>query len=269
MLRKSFVFLIILFITHWGYTAPKLLEPNWGAFNATAKATIDHRTWQHLLTRYLHKGPDNVNLFRYDSVTPQDKIALNAYLEYLQSLNIQQYNREQQLAYWINLYNAKIISIVLDYYPVDSITSINLSNNPFEIGPFSTKTLHVLGYPLSLRDINLKILHKFWHDPRIVFTLNAAAIGSPNLSTQAYEGHHIEQLLEDATFNFINSPRAVQINYHRLSISKIFKWYRQDFGNNDAAIIQYLRQYATPKLSQELINTHHIAGSFFDWSLNG
>ena len=158
---------------------------------------------------------------------------------------------------------------MLDHYPIDSFININLSNNPLKIGPVNTQVLTVLGYPLSLKHINLFVLQKYWKDSRILFALNLAAVGSPNLQSVVYQADNVEQMLESNTYAFINSAQGAKVAYYRLSVSKLFIWNKQVFGNNDAGIIQFLQRYAKPALSSQLSKSSYISSSYFNWSLNG
>lgn len=270
--KYTIIFISLLWAV-FGYASKPPLEPNWGACDPHSTATIDHRPWQFLLHKYLVKDTKNnkdVNLFHYALVSSADKKKLHNYLDYLQSLNIQHYNRQEQLAYWINLYNAQTVKLIISHFPADSVTSIGLSHSPFYIGPFSAKTLNVLGYGLSLRDINNRILHKFWHDQRIIFALSMGALGSPNLRQHAYRSDNLERMLDYAAFDFVNSEHGVTVKDHRLSVSKLFIWFKAaDFDSNDAGIIRFIQCYAKPKLYRQLNEISYISDSYFNWGING
>ena len=108
--------------------APKAeLWEVWTAYDPAAETSIDHSAWQRLLTTYVSTGADGVTRVAYGSVTETDRQALSEYLTNLQSLPISRYGRDEQLAYWINLYNALTLNVVLSHYPVERMTTFKVS----------------------------------------------------------------------------------------------------------------------------------------------
>ena len=122
--------------------APKAeLWQHWAA-SAPNKAGIAHQDWNEFLGHYLKPGSDGIARVAYGAVTPADRKALDGYLRKLQDVPIRKFSRPEQRAYWINLYNATTVKIVLDAYPVDSITQINLGGL-FSKGPWKKELLVV------------------------------------------------------------------------------------------------------------------------------
>src|SRR5919106_6221019 len=140
--------------------APKAdLWPRWQKHDPASKQTIDHSPWDTFLRKYLvAPHPSGINRVRYDAVTPEDRTALKGYLQGLQRLPISSHNRNEQKAYWINLYNAFTLELILSRYPVASIQDINISPGWFGRGPWGAKLLSVEGEKLSLDDIEHRIL---------------------------------------------------------------------------------------------------------------
>jgi hypothetical protein len=124
--------------------APKAdLWPRWERHDPASTATVDHSSWDLFLSRYLVSDhPSGINRVRYGEVTAQHKRELQAYIDDLQALAVSELNRDEQMAYWINLYNAVTVEIVLDHYPVSSITKIDLSPGLFSRGPWDAKLLN-------------------------------------------------------------------------------------------------------------------------------
>ena len=87
--------------------------------------------------------PSGINRVRYASVAPEDRKALKDYVKNLQSLPISSYNRAEQKAYWINLYNGMTVELILSRFPVKSIHDINISPGLFARGPWGAKLLTV------------------------------------------------------------------------------------------------------------------------------
>ncbi len=244
------------------------LWERWLANDPASTAAVDHRPWQALLDRYLVPSPDGINRFAYGQVSGDDRIALQAYIDGLAGVAVGRLNRRQQLAYWINLYNAVTVKVVLDNYPVASIRDIDISPGFFANGPWGRKLVEVEGEPLSLDDIEHRILRPIWRDPRIHYAVNCAALGCPNLAARAYTAENTEALLDAGARAYVNHPRGARVDDGRLKVSSLYVWYREDFGGSDAGVIAHLRRYAAPPLARKLAGIETIAGRGYDWKLN-
>jgi len=149
--------------------APKAeLWPRWRAHDPGSTQTIDHVAWDRFLKKYVvSPHPSGINRVRYDAVTPEDRKLLKSYLQHLQRVPISSFNKAEQKAYWINLYNALTVDLVLSHYPVKSILDINISPGIFSRGPWGAKLLTIEGEKLSLDDIEHRILRPIWKDNRV------------------------------------------------------------------------------------------------------
>ncbi len=117
--------------------APKAkLWERWTAHDAAASSTIDHAAWRRFLKAYVRDHPDGITRVAYDVVTPADDTSLREYISALEAVPISRFNRDEQLAYWINLYNAVTVRVILDHYPVTRILDIKLSPSFFSFGPW-------------------------------------------------------------------------------------------------------------------------------------
>lgn len=243
----------------------------WDQSNESTKQVIDHGQWQLLLDRYLIVGVDAtaVNYFNYKSVRPSDKEILSRYLTTLQAIDPLNYTKAQQQAYWINLYNALTVKLILDNYPVKSITK--LGNKFFSFGPWDDNAARINGKDLTLNDIEHKILRPIWRDPRIHYAVNCASYGCPNLSAQTFTAANTEQQLEAGAYAYINHPRGVTIAGEDIVISSIYKWYSEDFGDDKNMLLTHLKQYAKPELNRMLNLFQQGDGDIdyeYDWRLN-
>ena len=248
--------------------APKAkLWDKWSTHNADESTTLDHTAWSDFLKKYVRSHPSGVNRVAYAKVGRPDQNKLDRYIEQLTRVPISQYNRDEQLAYWINLYNALTVKVVLDHYPVMSIRDIK--SGFFSAGPWKKKLATIEGEELTLNDIEHRILRPIWKDPRIHYAVNCASIGCPNLQSVAFTGSTANMLLDKAAREFVNHPRAVSIERGRLVVSSIYVWFQEDFGNSDKGVIDHLQRYADPGLNDSLSNFMHIAADRYDWSLNG
>ncbi len=132
------------------------------------------------------------------------------YLQSLQGISISGYNRKEQQAYWINLYNALTVDLIISRFPVASIRDINISPGLLARGPWGAKLFTVEGEKLSLDDIEHRILRPIWKDERIHYGVNCASLGCPNLQPAAYTGENTEALLDKGAKEFINHARGVR-----------------------------------------------------------
>ncbi len=249
--------------------APKAeLWDRWTAHDPASSAVIDHTAWDGFVARNLRDGDDGVVRIAYGEVSAADRAALDGYLESLSRVAIGEHSRDEQRAYWINLYNALTVTVVLDHYPVASIRDIRISPGLFSSGPWGKKLLEVEGESLSLDDVEHRILRPIWKDPRIHYAVNCASIGCPNLMKRAFTAENAEALLEEGARAYVNHPRGARVEGGRLRTSSIYEWFKEDFGGTDAGVIEHLRRYAEPPLAAALGEVDRISGDDYDWALN-
>jgi hypothetical protein len=271
--RSSFAFATFIFCVGFvgqAIAAPKaVLWPHWQTHDANNTHMIDHSAWDRLIKRNIMSGPNGINLFQYRAVTNADKEKLRRYIIALSKKPISQFNRREQLAYWVNIYNALTVQVILRHYPVESIRDINISPGLFTGGPWGKKLVTVEGKKISLDDIEHRILRPIWRDARIHYAVNCASIGCPNLQDKAYTAANAENLLTLGAQQYINSPRGVIIKDGEIIISKIYDWFQTDFGGTEQKVIAHLLKYAKPKLKKHLKMIGEISNFTYDWALNG
>lgn len=246
----------------------KSLWPIWETNNPLSTAVISHDDWQEFLNRRIVTNAEGINLVDYANMTDDDYDLLKNYITKMSRIDIDAYNRDEQLAFWLNLYNALTVQIIADYYPVGSIEEINTSPGLFSIGPWGAKLVTINGTPLSLDEINNRIIRPIWNDPRTHYALNNGSIGAANLSKQTYHGATIEKELNEAASEYINSLRAVQVIEGKLIVSKIYDWYNEDFGGSKQDVITHLKQFAKEPLQSQLRHINTIDGYVYNWHLN-
>lgn len=252
-----------------GSFAPKSkLWQRWSAHDANG-GTLDFRDWDRLLRRYVVASAQSHNRVRYGAFTAADRKRLDAVIARLAGVRISRHPRREQLAYWINLYNALTVKVVLDHYPVASIRDIDISPGLFSNGPWGAKLVRVENEALSLDDIEHRILRPIWRDPRIHYAVNCASVGCPDLQPYAYTGADVMRQLDRAARGYVNSPRGVRISGGRITVSSIYDWYMADFGGTEAGVIAHLLRYAEPALARRIRAIGRISGAEYDWRLNG
>lgn len=241
--------------------------PRWETHDSGSTKVVDHDAWNDLLGRYLKRDSAGINRVDYVGLNRDGRDQLDGYVQSLTELDVAALNRGEQLAYWINLYNALTVQTVAVAYPVASIRDIDISPGLFADGPWGKKLVTVEGEALSLNDIEHRILRPLWEDPRIHYAVNCAALGCPNLAAGAYTGGAIEAQLDTGARAFVNSPRGVAFDNGKLRVSSIYAWFQVDFGGDDAGILAHLETYAEPALKARLEGAAKIDEHAYDWAL--
>jgi len=249
--------------------APKSkLWPRWEAHEPASQIVVDHGDWSRLLGVYTRPAEDGVTRFDYAGLAAVDRPALDGCIAQLAATSVSRLNRGEQLAYWINFYNALTVQVVLDHYPISSILKINISPGFFAIGPWGKKLVTVEGEALSLDDIEHRILRPIWQDSRIHYAVNCASIGCPNLLPFAYTAEKVDTLLTENAIAYVNHPRGAYFQGGTLWVSNIYDWFQEDFGNSETGVLAHLREFAAPDLKARLRLVLDIGGYDYDWSLN-
>lgn len=235
-----------------------------------SSATVDHGAWDKLLKTYVVPGSDGVNRVRYARFKSEGHAALKAYVAALEKVDVATLDRQEQFAFWANLYNAKTIDVVLDKYPVKSIKDISLGGGLLTLvtgGPWKAKVVKVKGQELSLDDIEHGILRPGFKDPRVHYAVNCASFGCPNLGIEAFTGAKLDAQLDAGARAYVNHPRGFS-TLSEVTASSIYDWFKADFGGSDKGVLAHVRKYASPDLAARLDAVSGIDRYVYDWSLN-
>ena len=272
--RAPATLLLIVLLSGFG-SGERLFAPDadlwerWQAHDPASTSVINHSPWDGFLKRYVVADPEGANLVRYADVSTEDRLLLDNYIAGLAGLPVSRYGRDEQLAYWMNLYNALTVQVVLTHYPVDSIRDIDISPGFFSDGPWGKKLVTIEGEQVSLNDIEHRILRPVWRDPRIHYGLNCASTGCPDLLTDAFTAGTADAALTAAARGYINDQRGVSLRGDSITVSKIYDWFIADFGGDEAGVIDHLLRYADEPLATVLRQKNRIDDVQYDWSLNG
>lgn len=237
-------------------------DPKWSKAG-TGSENIDHAIWDQLLSKYVKVSNDGVNRVDYAALKKNDAALLERYLTALQAVEIEKFPKNEQFAYWVNLYNAATVDVIVKNYPLESIRDIGLLGQ----GPWKDKVLKVSGRELSLDDIEHGILRPIWKDVRIHYAVNCASVGCPNLAPQAYTAAKLEPMLDEAARSYINHPRGFARVDGALVASSIFDWYVDDWGDQPD-VLNHARKYASDETKAILGTAAEIDSHDYDWSLN-
>jgi hypothetical protein len=230
------------------------------ALAAASSSSVSHRLFRELLQKFVADGSVNYAGFK------SQEAKLDQYLDLLQKVDPNTLSRNEQFAFYANAYNAWTIKLILTKYPgIDSIKSLGI----FNTGPWKKEVVRLSGETVSLDHIEHEILRPRFKDPRVHFAINCAAKSCPPLRSEPFLAQKLDQQLDDATRSFINNPASYRLEGRNLHVSRIFKWFSEDFNEDP---LGFFLKYANPGLkkklenSSETINVKYLA---YDWSLNG
>ena len=224
--------------------------------NSLLPSALSHTQWTSLLKAYV----DQKGLVNYQQ-WKQNPQPLAAYLSWLSThMPSPRASREEKIAYWINLYNAHTVALVLEHYPIASIKDIevNGSQTPWDI-PFIELPMGTL----SLNEVEHNILRKQFKEPRIHFALVCAAMSCPPLRREAYVADRLDEQLDEQARRFLRDPTKNQFSGQSARISSIFKWFAEDFAFL-GPLSEYLSRYAGVPIS----SNSNIDYMTYDWQLN-
>lgn len=225
------------------------------------RSSFDHSLFDQLLKKYVKNGFVDYKSFKSDS-------KLNEYLNQLASADIKRFNENEQLAFWINAYNAYTIKLIVDKYPVKSIKDIGF---PLISSPWDREFASVAGKKYTLNNIEHDIIRKNFNEPRIHFALVCAALSCPPLRSEAYTGIRLNEQLENQTTVFFSdiSKNKIDRANKTISVSKILDWYKSDFektGNYNENVWLLFPKELRP---DEPVKNYEIKYIDYNWDLNG
>ena len=264
------VMTLALLVAQTAGAAPKAdLWPRWEKNDPANKQKVDHSAWDAFLKKYIvAPHPSGINRVNYATVAPEDRTALANYVKSLESVAVSGYSRGEQRAYWINLYNAKTVELILTRFPVKSIRDINISPGLFSSGPWGAKLMTVEGEKLALDDIEHRILRPIWKDNRIHYAVNCASLGCPNLQPAAFTAENTESLLERGAREYVNHRRGVSLQSGKLKVSSLYVWFQEDFGGSAEGLMEHWAKYAGKTLADALLSYSGGLEHDYDWRLN-
>ena len=219
-------------------------------------ADSDHKLFDNIVKNHVSDGVVNYPAIAEESTFSQ-------YLNELAKPLVTK-SRDEQLAFWINGYNALAIRGILDGRSPSTFFG--------RVGYFKNTKYTIAGRTINLYDLERKIIIPF-KEPRIHFAINCASTSCPKLVSHAYSAQHLDQQLETVTRNFIND--SIRNRFDRQNkvayLSKIFDWFKKDFKQHSGSVQKYVAQFVNdPVLAQELHNDQYrIKFLKYDWSLNG
>ena len=214
-------------------------------FSSFALAKFDHQhlIWGEVLLKNTNRKDLQVNV-QYEKLQKNDK-QFKSYLNELEELDASEFKNFsslEQLAFWINAYNAYTIKLVLQNYPIKSIKDISSGffSHLLSRGPWDIKFIKLMGQKLSLNQIEHEIIRKNFNEPRIHFAVNCASISCPSLMQEPFTADKLDAQLDIAASVFLNDKTKNFTKNNILYLSKIFDWYGSDFKQKHGDFQKYI-----------------------------
>jgi len=204
--------------------------------------------------RILRKHVDSEGRVAYRDLAKESGSSLRTYLEALADADPEGLDRREQIAFWINAYNAAVIGGVLQGYDAEGV----IARKRF----FSWYSFRVAGAERTLEEIEHEILRKRFAEPRIHFALVCASASCPVLRREAYRGADLDAQLDDQARRFLGDPARNRLGAGQLAISRIFDWFRQDFEEAAGSVREFIRRY------REVPGDAEITYLEYEWTLN-
>jgi hypothetical protein len=239
------------------------------AANGTAAQprTVDHAPFSALLAQHVRNGLVNYDAFR-------DAPGFTRYLATLASTDPNSLPRAEQLAFWINAYNAYTIVQINAHGERQSIKNINKSFGFVKAGGAWTEPMATVnGTRYTLDQIEHERIRPMFQEPRVHFALVCAALGCPPLRNEAYVADRLDaQLDEQASEFLLRSPakNRVDVSSRTVHLSRIFDWYGDDFAPDARGLQRWLSRYWPAGAERSLLEagTARVRWTDYDWSLN-
>lgn len=248
--RSSFLFLLLILVS--------CHSPVVGKAGSTPPS---HQLWNELLEA--HVKPNG--LVDYKGFI-REKPKLERYLKLLSenAPDRSKWSKNEQLAYWINVYNAFTVKLIVDFYPTKSIRDLGPRIKiPLIKDVWHYEFFKIAGVDMSLDEVEHSILRKEFEEPRIHFAINCASVSCPPLLNEAFVAANLENQLTRVATTFINDPSRNKISSQSAQLSSIFSWFKGDFTKK-GTLIEFLNRYSKVKISPNA----RITFLDYNWNLN-
>jgi hypothetical protein len=219
-------------------------------FQATQAQTINYHSWNKLLQKHVN----TLGEVNYKAIKSDTQLLESSLNEFSKTQPKDSWSKNEKLAYWINAYNAFTIKLIVDNYPIKSIKDIK--------NPWDEKFIPIGKTLMSLNEIEHDILRKM-NEPRIHFAIVCASISCPKLLNEAYLPSKLDLQLTVATEAFLSDKTKNSISQNEIKLSKIFKWFSEDFTQN-GTLIDFLNQYTNIEISANAKKSFND----YNWDLN-
>jgi hypothetical protein len=229
-----------------------------------------HSSWEGQLQQFVKE-----NKVDYSAWKKEEK-KLDTYLKDMAAVDHKKLEKDQRLAFYINLYNASTVKLILSHWNKKIKSIKDISNR------WSIKVVGLKDGKISLEDLEHKFIRAVFKDSRIHFAINCASIGCPDLWDHAYSAENVDKELNAARERFLkNGLKGVKVkkekgtfyghNYY-VYVSKIFDWFEKDFKRETKTVLAYIEKHGSKdqkafiKKNRKNISIKYLD---YDWKLNG
>lgn len=180
-------------------------------------------------------------------------------------VNLKRFTRDEQLAYWLNLYNVTLLNEIVKVYPQRDLKKFLYGRDSI----LAKKLLVVEGVSLSLDDIQYSILKENYDsNPLVIYGLYQGVIGGPNIRKSAYTGKTVHDALTDNAIVFINSNRGTATkSAKKFLVSSYYERNKAFFPNFDADLTAHLLQYLEGDELAALKTASNLDADISDWTV--
>jgi len=237
-------------------------------YDATNTQSINYAPMDEFYAAITSKRSGRQN-FRYSLISGQGGEILDGYVNFISSISPTKFNKNEQLAYWLNLRNLLVIREITAASPLRNLKKQRGDNfNPGTI--WSKQTVTVDNVPMSIDDIEKRIILANWPTPEIFYGLYQGIKGGPAFTPPvSFTGKNVQEELKSRAKSYINARRVVKVKGSSVEIPATYDWYRTTlFANDDAALIAHLTSYAENKLATKLSNVSSVSFSKVNYSLD-
>ncbi len=242
-----------------GLSTREKAAPSHAATGTRMKASVNRST------------VNEANRFYYETFEDNDEaqgllIGIQESLELVpDQAPLRYFSRDEQLAYWLNLYNVTVLNQIIAEYPKRNLKKLVTGKHSI----FSNKVLNVAGVPLSLDDIEYTILKNNYNsDPLIIYGLYQGYIGGPNIRKRAYTGSNVYQSLKNNAYEFINSNRGTYAKDEKtFLVSSLYERNKAFFPDFKNDLTKHLLTYIEGEERSDLQTSSNIKADIDDWSV--
>ncbi len=214
---------------------------------------FSHEEWTRVLSHFV----DERGFVDYQALAEQREV-FDSYIAKVVSTGPETHpelfaTREEQLAYYINAYNAMVFDGVLDRGPEEESVWKGGLISGYRF--FVKRKITLGGRKLSLRSLENDVVRRDFKDPRVHAALNCASISCPRLPQEAFDPERLNEQLDDAISEFVSEARNVTVepSSRTIWLSKIFDWFESDFldyervqGSGRPSVLGYVNRYRDP-----------------------
>ncbi|UTW55916.1 DUF547 domain-containing protein [Kordiimonas sp. SCSIO 12610] len=241
---------------------------HWAKYDASSSARVEHRPMTSILEAISVRNSKQ-DTIAYSAIKGQTLSYVKSYIRYLENIKVSTLNRDEQLAYWLNLHNIGVIKLLAEekrgYRKVKKYRG-----TPGKPGSkWSEKIFSVEGQELSLEQIEQEILFANWKDPLILYGLCYGTQGSPSIGKVAFTGRTVKAQLAENARKFINSTKNVKVSKKGAQVSSLYTWNKASlFDGDDQLVLAHLKSFAKPRLEKKLAAADGIYKDRFSWKSN-